>query len=988
MLWPWILRLALLLVARSYLFGFVCVPLQETNSISLSVPRSGSACVTVDVRSEQPIQLMVEQPVDLEIELTSGATQIVFDSFEFGLETATISERGTYRVVLRQVDKSGSSVSLHVSRKFMSLQQSIQMRKAETMATIAKRSEKSADIEDSLQLWKAIDDRSAIARTHLKAGDAEIGLGNMSSAYKFYEQALEICRSLRDFRCMAEAANNSGFAAQQSGDFEPAMERLTEAARDWQEIGEKAKEGQTLSNMGLLFWYTNDFEKAISLYDRARERLRSRDTMADARVLNNLGLCYQSLGEFAKARAYFEQAVAVESSRPEGARAAVHARLNLGRNRMLEGQTLAAQSVLQRAVKDASALAYRPALADSLNALGQNLLERRQIPQAEDTLKQALHLHQVLGDKRSEASDFHNLGMVASINRDKAARSYFVQAAAIRQQCGLREAAADSLYSLAALDRDEEDLSAAAEKTEQALRLLESVRAQVPGPELRASYYARKRRFFDLSVSIAMAQGGRLGAEEGLLAAERGRARALLDTLAEGSLIHNIPQDLLNRRKSVERQIDLRSYRISGVKPEQEANLRRQIEGLIAESEAVEARIREKVNTERLQPALVSIGELRGRLLPRDGALIEYHLATPASYLWLVTPEGTQVFHLPSQMDIEAQSRDVVALFARVLDRKRSPVLQASFQRKLRALSSTLLGPLRESARFNRLIIVPDSILNQVPFAALQLPYSDRSLGLDLEMIQVPAASFLIAGRQARPFTEFPQSLLGVADPVFSADDPRVSSDSLHTNSISELDLARLPFVEDLEKAGEIIPASRKTILRGFDASAEMLRRTHVGDFAVVHFSTHALIDDRIPELSRIALSMVTPRGLPVDGFLHPYHLAALHLNGSTVVFSACGTALGKQVIGEGLAGFTASLFEAGAAQLVLSLSEVDAEASAEFFGRVYKNFFAARPLNMERSMLLARRSLAQSARWSDPFYWASFIVMGRPSQIPQSRSQ
>ena len=120
-----------------------------------------------------------------------------------------------------------------------------------------------------------------------------------------------------------------------------------------------------------------------------------------------------------------------------------------------------------------------------------------------------------------------------------------------------------------------------------------------------------------------------------------------------------------------------------------------------------------------------------------------------------------------------------------------------------------------------------------------------------------------------------------------------------------------------------------------------------------------------------------------MDGFLHPYDLAGFPLNGSTVVLSACGTALGKQVIGEGLAGLTASLFQAGAAQLVLTLSEVDAEASAEFFSAAYRRFFAPHPMSMEHSLTLARRTLAHSVRWSDPYYWASFIVIGRPSELP-----
>ena len=96
-------------------------------------------------------------------------------------------------------------------------------------------------------------------------------------------------------------------------------------------------------------------------------------------------------------------------------------------------------------------------------------------------------------------------------------------------------------------------------------------------------------------------------------------------------------------------------------------------------------------------------------------------------------------------------------------------------------------------------------------------------------------------------------------------------------------------------------------------------------------------------------------------------------------MLSACDTALGKEVLGEGLAGLTASLFHAGASQLLLTLTEIDAEGSSEFLSKVYGNFFSPAQVSMEHSLTLARRALARSERWSDPYYWASFVLYGRP---------
>jgi CHAT domain-containing protein len=285
----------------------------------------------------------------------------------------------------------------------------------------------------------------------------------------------------------------------------------------------------------------------------------------------------------------------------------------------------------------------------------------------------------------------------------------------------------------------------------------------------------------------------------------------------------------------------------------------------------------------------------------------------------------------------------------------------------------------------SRVIIVPDGILTRIPFAALETPGSS-GLGLAHDLVQVPSAAYLEIGRTPKSVREFPKAILAVADPVYSANDPRVTTKSAESPGDPVTDLARLPFSGELDTVSSLVPAARRRMLRGFEADAAVLKASQPRDFAILHFSAHAVIDDRIPELSRIALSMVNRSGAPIDGFLRPYQLSQLPLDASTVVLSACDSALGKQVIGEGLVGFTTSLFAAGAAQLVLTLSPVDAEGSAEFLSRAYRHVFAPRPVAMEHAITLARRDMAQSERWRDPYYWASFVVYGRPEDAAAPR--
>jgi CHAT domain-containing protein len=298
----------------------------------------------------------------------------------------------------------------------------------------------------------------------------------------------------------------------------------------------------------------------------------------------------------------------------------------------------------------------------------------------------------------------------------------------------------------------------------------------------------------------------------------------------------------------------------------------------------------------------------------------------------------------------------------------------------MQRLSLTLLAPLYRMDLPPRLILAADVALLPVPFAALRIPGESRALGLEHDLIQVPSAGYMLAGNQARPISAFPKTILAFADPVFSADDPRVGAAAPPTSPNSAA-LSRLPFTAELDVAESLVPAAHRQFLRGFQASRSALQRLPVHQYAVVHLSTHAVIDDRTPELSRLALSLVDQSGRRINGFLRPYQLAGLRLPGSVVVLSACDTALGKQVLGEGMAGLANSLFFAGAGQLVLTLTQVDAEGSSQLLSEAYRNLFGPRHLGMEKALTLARRKLEASARWHDPYYWASFVIIGRPSE-------
>ncbi|HLK63075.1 MAG TPA: CHAT domain-containing protein [Bryobacteraceae bacterium] len=865
-----------------------------------------------------------------------------------------------------------------MSRKSLTLQEAVVWRRAEDAATLAERGTRD-QIAASLALWTELGDRASIARTCLKQGD-NLWDTNPIGAREAYEEALTMCRSLDDARCSAEAANNSGLAAQNLGEFDRSRERLSEAARLWGAVSDRVSEGITISNVGLMWQHVGDFRNAIETLRQAEAILRkNRAPGSHASTVTDIGLCYLYLAEFDKARVNFQNGLE-EATRHGRADVAVHARLNLGRSYLLDGQPVRARAILERTLAESSKLKDASVRGDVLDNLGQTMRALHHPHEARELLEQALSIHIKSRDRRFEAYDLHYLGLTSQDLGDRdAARRYLNRALEIRLACGLRDDASDSLYALANLERDAGRLDPARDLAEQALKLLESVRQHVPGPNLRASFYSRKRRFFDLLVDVAMPLSNEPGAaERGLLAAERGRGRALLDLLAEGSLLRQLPPAELQNSALIQRDLDMLSARLTAAKPADEATIRHRMEALTAENVVVEAHIRQLIEDQAGTQPLSSFSQLQNNGLPADSALLEFHLGDRQSYLWYVDRMRVRVFPLPSREKIANEARAAIEEFGRILERRRSPARQAAFEQSMQQLSATLLGGLKDVNLPPRLILALDGVLLRVPFAALELPFGHQRLGLVHNLVQVPSAAYLLAGRKPRPSSAFPKSILALADPVFSPGDPRVPEAARKPPAA---DLARLPFTAELDTIRKAVPPSRYQILKGFEVSRENVARLRLEEFGVLHFSTHALIDDRIPEISRIALSLVDAAGRPADGFLRPYQLSELRLDGPVVVLSACDTALGKQVLGEGLAGLSSSLFAAGAAQLVLTLTEVDAEASSELLSHVYNRYLTGTTAGIEHSLMLARQAMVSQPRWSDPYYWAGFVVIGRTGE-------
>jgi CHAT domain-containing protein len=124
-------------------------------------------------------------------------------------------------------------------------------------------------------------------------------------------------------------------------------------------------------------------------------------------------------------------------------------------------------------------------------------------------------------------------------------------------------------------------------------------------------------------------------------------------------------------------------------------------------------------------------------------------------------------------------------------------------------------------------------------------------------------------------------------------------------------------------------------------------------------------------------LSLVDEKGKPQDGFLRLHEIFNLKLPADLIVLSACQTALGKEIRGEGLVGLTRGFMYAGASRVTASLWAVDDKATSELMKLFYQNMLGEKKLRPATALREAQITMWKTKRWNAPFYWSAFTIQG-----------
>jgi CHAT domain-containing protein len=406
----------------------------------------------------------------------------------------------------------------------------------------------------------------------------------------------------------------------------------------------------------------------------------------------------------------------------------------------------------------------------------------------------------------------------------------------------------------------------------------------------------------------------------------------------------------------------------------QEFDLSKELEALQIEMEKASPKFKSALN----QRVLPSWQEVKMNLDTKT-AMVSYVITDSAKYILVGNASKLILKSIPAKTDLEKLVRGFT-----VQVKFRGPGLKAITEQLTEIVWTPVETALAELGTIEKVIVLPEGPLNFLPFEAL----GKESYLVEKYTIHYQLSGALIANQTVSQVGAKP-SFIAMA-PVFEDKETNFVNKSCQrfvqlsrkTDTTSRAFNLNGEYITPLPETETEVEAINKIYIdKGLfsklfikeAANEELIKKGALADFDYIHLATHGFVNSQYPELSGLLLTQ--NKNSSEDGILYSGEILGLALKAELVTLSACETALGKKVEGEGVRGLTTAFLFAGARTVISSLWKVADESTSIMMIDFYTNLHGGK--DKASALRSAKLSLLKDPKYSHPYYWAPFIQIG-----------
>jgi CHAT domain-containing protein/tetratricopeptide (TPR) repeat protein len=710
----------------------------------------------------------------------------------------------------------------------------------------------------------------------------------------------------------------------------------------------------------------NSLSKALKI----RENLFGRNSNEYGTVLNNTSLHFLEQGQLERAFELAKQTVSIFENNPKpDKRFHVASYNSLAQAYEKKGDLLAAQKNYQRAVDlHEKYFPGNPRVRFYFLDLGRNAIERKEYREAVYFFHQAMSAS-IPGIDKNDIDQ----------NPDREDPSNYLS---LRSLCLLKGSAWHKVY---AQTKDTVALSKAIYLYELADFFATKNRVEVQYQKSREAFSKQNLSLYEGAILACVNMWEETGQvqylKKSFLLNEKSKSLTLLQNLLDASAMHTsgLPTAILDQEKVFQDSLlQLRGQLIESRNVGDSLDMVRigsHIFDLDIKYEDFKKALERdfpKYYQSKYNYQFKSPDEIQAALSPEQ-SLVEYFVGEQNIFIYTINNDHFQCYRVARPDSLQTW---VLGLLASLQSFDIS--LPGSGKENVRAVKDYIhmAGNLYQllwqscSDQLRReVVIVPDAILNYIPFGALlsDAPKNEQNF-------------------KTYPYLEFAH-VLSYNYSATLGDQMINSLDAKNSRSLSvapSFDITNAegltPLLFNVEEAKNVQRVMKGKVLANHDATEQRFRDA-CAEFGIFHFATHAIVDENNADFSFLAFQPDSAKNN-----LYLQELYNIHLPAYMVTLSACQTNMGPLLQGEGIASLAKGFSYAGTKSIITSLWDVDDLAALDLMNNFYQGIAQEQRKNLALQQAKHSYINGVETQRAHPVYWATFIPIGDMSPIASHR--